>query len=149
MKVMIVLAILTITLTGATVYTYVDYLREPKTGLLISAYEVDQVPSYATVTTDPHPYVIEAIENPGEKFYIGVGSEEEEVAYQQVLHGLDYVEYEGKYYIIHKVFADLGLDPSIQYQAALGFSALGACWVVVGYAYHRENKRKGARDKKS
>jgi len=155
-KVVIVLAILTIAMTGATVYAYVDSLRkpktglplrEPKTGLLIRATEVDHKPLYANVTADPHPYLIEAVENPGQKIYIGVGSEEEEVAYQQVLHGPSYVEYEGKYYVILKVYVDLGLDPPILQEEVLGFFALGACWVGVVYVYFRKTKR-GTREEK-
>ena len=155
-KVVIVLAILTIALTGATVYAYANslrkqksglLLREPKTGLLIRATEVDHAPSYATVTADPHPYLIEAVENPGQEINIGVGSEEEEIAYQQVLHGPGYVEYEGKYYRILKLYVDLGLDQPILPVEALGFSALGACWVGVVYVYFRKTKR-GTREEK-
>jgi len=157
-KVVVVLAILTIAMTGATIYAITDSLREharmhectrePKTGLLIKATEVDHAPSYANVTTDPHPCLIEAVENPGEKIYVGVGSEEEEVAYQQVLHGPSYVEYEGKYYVILKVYVDLGLyTPHPLPVEVLGFSALGACWVGVVYVYFRKTKR-GTREEK-
>jgi len=156
-KVVIVLAILTIAMTGATVYAYADSLRKPKTGLLlreprsgllISASEVDDVPSYATIITNPHPYVIEAVENPGESIYVGGGTPEEvEAVYEQVLHGSTYVEYEGKYYCILKLWVELGLGPSIIQWEVLGFSALGACWVGVVYVYFRKTKR-GTREEK-
>jgi len=141
----IVLAILTIAMTGTTVYAYANSLREPKTGLLIQATEVDHVPSYATVITDPHPILIEAVENPGQKIYVGVRSEETEALYEQVLHGSTYVEYEGKYYGILKLYVDLGLEPPILQGEDLGFSALGVCWVGVGYFYHRKNKKSNKR----
>jgi len=146
--VVIVLAILTIAMAGATVYAYVDSLREPRSGILIQADEVeaDDVPSYATVITDPHPYLIEAVENPGDKIYVGAGLPQEEVeaVCEQVGFpenlGATYVEYEGKYYGILVLEVLPGLEPPIQYQEALGFSALAVCWVVVGYSYHRKKK---------
>lgn len=150
-KVAIVLAILTIALTATTVYAHVyahvDYLREPRSGLLIQASEVDQASSYGVVITDPHPYLIEAVENPGQSIYVGVKSEETEALYEQVLHGSTYVEYEGKYYGIHKGWVTLGLDPSVQQWEVLGFSGLGACWGTVAYTHFRKTKR-GARDEK-
>jgi len=156
-KVVIVLAILTIALTGETVYAYANslrkpksglLLREPKSGLLIRATEVDHAPSYATVITDPHPYVVEAVENPGERIYIGGGTHEGvEAVYEQVLNGSTYVEYEGKYYVILKLWVQLGLDQPILHVEALGFIALGACWVGVVYVYFRKTKR-GTREEK-
>jgi hypothetical protein len=157
-KVVVVLAILTVAMTGATVYAYADSLRKPKTGLLlreprsgllISASEVDDVPSYATIITNPHPYVIEAVENPGQKIYVGTTPPEEvEAVYEQLLNrGPTYVEYDGKYYTILKLWVDLGLGPSIIQWEVLGFSALGACWIGVVYVYFRKTKR-GTREEK-
>lgn len=146
-KVALVLAILTVALMSTTVYAHIDYLREPRSGLLIQASEVDQAPSYGVVITDPHPYLIEAVENPGEPIYVGVRSEETEALYEQVLHGSTYVKYEGKYYGILKGWVDLGLDPSVQQWEVLGFSGLGACWVTVAYTHFRKTKR-GVRDEK-
>lgn len=148
-KVAIVLVILTVALTATTVYAHVyahvDHLREPRSGLLIQANEVDQVRSYGVVITDPHPYLIEAAENPGQPIYVGVKSEETEALYEQVLQGSTYVKYEGKYYGIHKGWVTLGLEPSIQQWEVLGFSGLGACWVTVAYTHFRENKKRGKR----
>jgi len=147
--VVIVLAILTIAMTVTTVYTYIDslrtpktdYLRTPKSGLLIQAREINGVSSHDVVITDPHPYLIEAVENPGDKIYIGGRDEETAPLYDQLLRpGGCYVEYEGKYYVIGKVEVELGLEPSLLSQLPVGFSALGVCWVVVGYSYHRKKK---------
>jgi hypothetical protein len=136
----IVLAILTVAMMVATVYARV--LREPKDGLVIQASEVDQVPSYGVVITDPHPYLIEAVENPGQRIYVGGGTPEEvEAVYEQVLHGSTYVEYEGKYYGILKLWVTLGLDPSIQQWEVLGFLGLGACWVTVVYTQFHARAR--------
>jgi len=139
-KVVIVLAMLTIAMTGATVYAYADSLREPKSGLVILAYEIDHVPSYGVVITDPHPYVIEAVENPEEPIYVGGRGEETEAVYET-----KYVEYEGKYYVLLKLQVTVGLEPSILQGGVLGFSALGFCWVVVGYAYHRKKEKRDER----
>jgi len=150
-KVVIVLAILTVAMAVATVYTHAartHTLLEPRSGLAIRASEVDQVPSYGVAITDPHPYLIEAIKNQGHQIYVGGGTPEEvEALYEQVLHKPrpTYVEYEGKYYGFQKVWVTLGLKPPIILRwEVLGFLGLGACWVTVAYSYFRKTKR-GAR----
>jgi len=138
-KVVVVLAVLTVAMTVAAVYVHIPWepenLLEPKSGLKIQASEVDRVPSYGVVIADPHPYLVEAVENLGEGIYVGVRSEETEAVYEQVLQGSTYVEYEGKYYGVLKVWVDVGLEPSVQQWVVLGFFGLGVCWVIVAYAH--------------
>lgn len=148
-KVVIVLAILTVVMTVAAVYTHAaraHTLLEPRSGLVIQASEVDQVPLYGVIITDPHPYLIEAVENPGQKIYVGGGTPEEvEAVYEQVLHRSTYVEYEGKYYGFLRVWVTLRLKPPIILRwEVLGFLGLGACWVTVAYIHFHKTK-KGAR----
>jgi hypothetical protein len=150
-KVVIVLAILTVAMTVATVYTHAaraHTLLEPKSGLAIQASEVDQVPLYGVVITDPHPYLIEAIKNQGHQIYVGTRPPEEvEAVYEQVLHRSTYVEYEGKYYRFLKLWVTLGLKPpNILRWEVLGFLGLGACWVTVAYTHFRKNKKRSARE---
>lgn len=150
-KVVIVLAILTSAMTVASVYAYVDSLSQPASGPLIWAYEVDHVPSYGVLITDPHPILIEAIERSLEHpypdrealIYLAQASNEDyEAVYEQLGDWTTrcYVEYEGKYYGISEGEAMVGLEPSLLHQLPLAFSALGVCWVVVGYSYHRNKK---------
>lgn len=138
-KFVVVLAVLTVAMMVAAVYTHTvsepENLFEPKTGLRIQASEVDQVPSYGVVITDPHPYLVEAVENVGEGIYVGVRSEETEAFYEQVQEGSAYVEYEGKYYGILKAYVDVGLEPPVWQWVVLGFFGLGVCWFAVAYAY--------------
>jgi len=140
-KVVIVLAVLTVAMMVTAVYVHIrilwepENLLEPKSGLEIRASEVDRVPTYGVVIADPHPYLVEAVENLGEGVYVGVRSEETEAVYEQVLQGSTYVEYEGKYYGILKSWVTLGLEPSVQQWVVLGFFGLGVCWVIVAYAH--------------
>lgn len=164
-KVAIVLAMLTVAMSGATVYAYVDSyfdsltndsyldsLTKPASGLVIVAgeYGEDEVPPYGFLITDPHPIIIEAVENPGEPIYVGNAPNEEE--YNAVLEQLKvglfkvpYVEYQGKYHVINNsLWIDLVPDvpdrPPIESGLLGGFSALGVCWLVVGYSYRRNKK---------
>jgi len=151
-KVVIVLAILTIAMTGAAVYTYVDYLRMPKidplrrpaSGPCIWADEINGVSLHATVITDPHPILIEAVKNPNESIYLGNAPPEDYEAVLEQLRKSHYVEYEGKYYGILRLEVDLGLEPPLLNQPpvkfSMGFSALAVCWIVVGYFYYRKKK---------
>ena len=138
-KFVVVLVLLTFAMMVATVYALTvsepENLLEPKTGLEIRASEVYRVPSYGVVITDPHPYLVEAVENVGEGIYVGVRSEETEAFYEQVLEGSTYVEYEGRYYGILKVYVDVGLESSVLQWVVLGVFGLGVCWVAVAYAY--------------
>lgn len=143
-KVAVVLALLTVAVIVAMVYTFPvsepENLLEPRTGLAILAIEVYQAPSYGVVITDPHPYLVEAVENVEEVIYVGVRSEETEALYEQVLERSTYLEYEGKYYGILGEYVDFGLEPSIWQWVVLGFFGLGVCWVAVAYAYLRRAK---------
>jgi len=147
--VVILLAILTIAMTGAAVYAYVDSLSQPVSfsqpadGAIISACEVDEVPPYGVLITDPHPILIEAVKNPGKLMYLGNAPPED---YEAVIEQIPdrtityYVEYEGRYYVIGVSEVTIGLEPSLLNQLPVGFSALAVCWVVVGYSYHRKKK---------
>jgi len=142
-KVAIVLAILTIAMTGAAVYAYVDSFSQPANGPVISACEVDEVPPYGVLINDPHPILIEAVENPGKLMYLGNAPPEDyEAVIEQIPNWTTsyYVEYEGRYYVIGVGEATVGLEPSLLNQLPVGFSALAVCWVVVGYSYHRKKK---------
>lgn len=154
-KVVIVLAILTIAMTVATVYVYALPFPEQmdpeqiivtehpsKTGTYIIVSEVNYDPLQYHVL-DEDPYIRAAIENPGKWVRVGPDSLWEP--------SMGYAKVDGKYYgigIRDVLSAPPPIEPSLQHRLylqylilPLGFLGLGVCWIGAGYTYRRNRKR--------
>lgn len=149
-KVVIVLAILTIAMTVATVYAYAlpeQTITEPEqiivtehpskagTYIIVSEVGYDPLQYY---DLDEDPYIRAAIENPDKWVWVGPDS--------LWKPGMGYAKVDGKYYGIGII--DVLSGPAIEsslpdFILPLGFLGLGVCWVGVGHSYHRKNKKRG------
>jgi len=137
---MVFLAVLTVVVPMATVVLYNQWFLTSQVSMILVATELTEKPSNYFVLTNPDPYTLEGIENPGMQVNITF-VEEDKVTFgdQAQEHDTFNVEYEGKYYHI-----DLVVDFYVPFLLPLLFvelSGLAVCWYVLIHSYLRKRTK--------
>ena len=153
-KVVVVLAILTIAMSAASVYAYVskpevevEEGHKTEAGDYIGFHEVNYSHEPHHHLTDPDRYTLEAMNS---STWVHVGRDDPSWYDQPYVTDpkIRYVEYQGKLYFVSIMHVSAGpIISSVPAFAVPGFLALGVCWVGVGYSYHRKNKKTAGHEK--